>query len=138
AFRTQFISYFPNPDTIKKRVRPGAENTREENPYKPITAWFDKGNHLNLMFNNSDEEKIQLLYNVDGLHAMVKRFFPKASAKETALLMEFVLHRVSSFSMIRKKLLESTIEFKYLIGSMMNLGTHTYEDEEFDEEAYQI
>src|SRR5690606_34837133 len=55
AFRTQFISYFPNPDTIKKRVRPGAENTREENPYKPITAWFDKGNHLNLMFNNSDE-----------------------------------------------------------------------------------
>jgi len=135
AFRTQFISYFPNPDTIKKRVRPGAENTREENPYKPITAWFDKGNHLNLMFNNSDEEKIQLLYKVDGLHAMVKRFFPKASEKETALLMEFVLHGLSSFSMISKKVLESTIEFKDLIGSMMNLGTHTYEDEEFDEEA---
>ena len=135
AVRTQFISYFPNPDTIKKRVRPGTENIREENPYKPITAWFDKGNHLNLLFNNSDEEKIQLLYQVDGLHAMVKRFFPKANEKETALFMEFVLHGLASFSMISKKVLEATIEFKDLIGSMMNLGSRSYDDDEFDEEA---
>lgn len=135
AVRTQFISYFPNPDTIKKRVRPGSENVREENPYKPITSWFDKGNHLNLLFNNSDEEKIQLLYQVDGLHAMVKRFFPKVNEKETALLMEFVLHGLASFSMISKKVLEATIEFKDLIGSMMNLGSRSYDDDEFDEEA---
>ncbi len=45
AFRTQFINYFPNPELFKKR------KGGEENPYKPITGWFDKGNHLDIFFN---------------------------------------------------------------------------------------
>ncbi len=49
--------------------------------------------------------------------------------------MEFVLHGLASFSMISKKVLEATIEFKDLIGSMMNLGSRSYDDDEFDEEA---
>jgi magnesium chelatase subunit I len=48
--------------------------------------------------------------------------------------MEFVLHGLASYSMISKKMFESKVEFKDLIGSMMNLGTADYE-EEFDEEA---
>ena len=45
AFRTQFINYFPNPELFKKK------KGGEENPYKPITGWFDKGNHLDIFFN---------------------------------------------------------------------------------------
>jgi magnesium chelatase subunit I len=48
--------------------------------------------------------------------------------------MEFVLHGLASYSLISKKIFETRVEFKDLIGSMMNLGGKEY-DEEFDEEA---
>ncbi|HEX9513491.1 MAG TPA: sigma 54-interacting transcriptional regulator [Puia sp.] len=131
AFRTQFVNYFPNPDQLKKRKA----ETRDENPFKSITHWFDKGNQLNLFFNTKDEEKIQQLYKVDGLHALVKKYFKLANEKEAALLMEFVLHGLAAYSLISKKVVEGKIEFKDLIGSMVNLGSSggSYSgDEDFD------
>ncbi len=129
AFRSQFVNYFPNPELFKKR-KGGAG---EENPYKPITGWFDKGNHLDVFFNAKDEDKVRLLYKVDGLHAFVKKHFRNASEKEMALLMEFVLHGLSAYSMISKKVVEGKIEFKDLIGSMMNMTPDTaYGSEEED------
>src|SRR5450432_2832826 len=127
AFRSQFVNYFPNPEIFKKR------KGGEENPYKPITGWFDKGNHLDIFFNSRDDDKVRLLYKVDGLHAFVKKHFRNASEKEMALLMEFVLHGLSAYSMISKKVVEGKIEFKDLIGSMMNMSQESLggEDEEF-------
>jgi magnesium chelatase subunit I len=135
AMRTQFVQYFPNPDTLKKRRstgKPSIEEPREENPYRSIIGWFDKGNNLNISFNTTDKEKILLLYKVDGLHALVKKHFNKANEEQTALLMEFVLHGLASYSLISKKIFESKIEFKDLVGSMMNFNE---KDFEFDEEA---
>src|SRR5580693_2984229 len=123
AFRSQFINYFPNPDQLKKRK---AGESKEENPFKAVTGWFDKGNQLNLFFNTKDEEKVQQLYKVDGLHALIKKYFKHANEKEAALLMEFVLHGLSAYSLISKKVVEGRIEFKDLIGSMVNLGSGTY------------
>ena len=137
ATRTQFVQYFPNPDSLKKRKptgKPSQQTKEEENPYRAITAWFDKGNHLNVSFNTSDKDKTLLLYQVDGLHALVKKYFPQANEAETAFMMEFVLHGLASYSLISKKIFETKIEFKDLMGSMMNFGTKDYE-EEFDEEA---
>ena len=48
--------------------------------------------------------------------------------------MEFVLHGLSSFSMISKKILETSVEFKDLMGSMLNIGTSGNYDDEIDEE----
>ncbi|HEU4574449.1 MAG TPA: magnesium chelatase [Chitinophagaceae bacterium] len=136
AIRTQFIQYFPNPESLKKRTRSkGETESREDNPYRSIISWFDKGNHLNMFFNTTDEEKVLLLYKIDGLHALVKKYFGRANEMEAALLMEFVLHGLSSYSLISKKILETKIEFKDLIGSMMNLGNKNYE-EEFDGEDF--
>jgi magnesium chelatase subunit I len=126
AFRTQFVNYFPNPELFKKK------KGGDENPYKPITGWFDKGNHLDVFFNTRDQDKVQLLYKVDGLHAFVKKHFRHANEKEMSLLMEFVLHGLSAYSMISKKVMEGKIEFKDLIGSMMNLSTENYGQEEED------
>lgn len=134
AIRTQFIQYFPNPEALKKRIKTKGENDKTDNPYRSITSWFDKGNNLNIFFNTSDKDKVLLLYKVDGLHALVKKHFAGANEMETALLMEFVLHGLSGYSMISKKILETKVEFKDLIGSMMNLGNKNYE-EEFDEEG---
>src|SRR5690242_12196133 len=138
AIRSQFIQYFPNPDSMKKRRTTGKasmQEKEEENPYRSVTTWFDKGNHLNLSFATSDKDKILLLYKVDGLHALVKKYFNQANEAHTALLMEFVLHGLASYSLISKKIFESKIEFKDLIGSMMNMGTQSAYDDEFDEEA---
>lgn len=135
AIRSQFIQYFPNPDQLKKRRntgKPSQEEQKDDNPYRPITHWFDKGNNLNISLNTSDKDKMLLLYKVEGLHSLVKKNFPKANEEQAALLMEFVLHGLSSYSLISKKIFESKIEFKDLVGSMMNFNE---KDFEFDEEA---
>jgi magnesium chelatase subunit I len=134
AIRTQFAKYFPNPETFKKKKpTPGVA---DENPYRAITRWFDSGNHLNVFFESKDDDKVQLLYKVDGLYALVKKYFSNANAKENALLMEFVLHGLATHSMISKKVLEGKIEFKDLMGSMLNLSTRTFSEEELDDEDF--
>ena len=134
AIRSQFIQYFPNPDTIKKRRNPGKEAAKEEeNPYKAVIRWFDSGNGIDVFLNVTDKAKVIQLYKVDGLHALVKKFFPQANELENALLMEFVLHGLAAYSMISKKIIENKIEFKDLMGSMVNLGTASYSsDDDFD------
>ena len=82
-----------------------------------------------------DAEKIQALYKVDGLYGLTKKYFPHANDKESALMMEFVLHGLASHSLISKKVVENRIEFKDLIGSMVNLGTGSFSSEtDFDNE----
>jgi len=130
AIRTQFVKYFPNPESYKKRKT--KESVVEENPYKAITRWFDAGNQLNISFDLKDDDKIQLLYKVDGLYGLVKKHFASANARENALLMEFVLHGLSTFSLISKKVLEGKIEFKDLMGSMINLSSQSFSDEELE------
>lgn len=133
AIRTQFVQYFPNPDQAKKRRgEPAADN-----PYKAITSWFDKGNTMSLLMNLKDTEKIQLLYKVDGLYALVKKYFKGANEKQSALLMEFVLHGLASFSLISKQIVEGKVEFKDLMGSIINLNTsRSGEDDDFDGEDF--
>ena len=133
AMRSQFAQYFPNPDQLKKRK--GKEGQPQaENPYRAITSWFDKGNALNLFFNTKDAEKIQHLYKVEGLHAFVKKYFKHTNEKEAALLMEFVLHGLAAYSLISKKVVEGKIEFKDLMGSMLNIGTgSSYGEDDYDD-----
>src|SRR6476659_4715755 len=77
AIRTQFVTYFPNPEQIKKRRsgKRSADLKEIESPYKAITSWFDQGNHLDLMLDMKDEEKIASLYQVNGLFGFTKQYF---------------------------------------------------------------
>jgi magnesium chelatase subunit I len=132
SIRSLFSHYFPNPDTLKKRK--GKET--EENPYRSVIRWFDNGNQLSVFFETKDADKIQQLYKVDGLHALVKKHFKNANEKETALLMEFVLHGLAAHSLISKKVLDGKIEFKDLMGSMLNMGPQSFSDDEFNESDF--
>lgn len=140
AIRTQFVVYFPNPDSLKKKRNTGKKSVEEnapENPYKSIIRWFDAGNQLDLLLDMKDSARIENLYKVDGLYALVKKYFPQANERENALLMEFVLHGLAAYSFISKKQIEGRISFKDLMGSMMNLGSLTAEDEDdFNEDDY--
>jgi magnesium chelatase subunit I len=138
SMRTQFVQYFPNPEETKKRRNSGKagqqNRTEEESPYKAITRWFDGGNHLDLLLDTTDSAKIAALYKVSGLHAFVKKYYPHANEKENALLMEFVLHGLASYSLISKKMLDGKIEFKDLMGSMMNFGAFNEEEDDLKDD----
>ena len=132
SIRSQFIQYFPNPEALKKKR---VQEKEVDNPYRSVINWFDKGNNLNVFFNTKDADKIQLLYKVDGLYSLVKKFFPRANERENALLMEFVLHGLATYSMISKKVMEGKIEFKDLMGSMLNIGNaSSYGEDDFEGE----
>jgi magnesium chelatase subunit I len=139
SIRNQFIQYFPNPELTKKRKtnKKSAEEPAVENPYKLITAWFDGGNQLDLLLDMKDADKIASLYKVDGLYGVVKKHYPHANEQEAALLMEFVLHGLAAFSMINKKMIDGKIEFKDLMGSIMNLGNMGFGEDDFNESDYQ-
>ncbi|RYY70637.1 MAG: magnesium chelatase [Chitinophagaceae bacterium] len=134
SIRTQFIQYFPNPETFKKK-KAGSTKT-EENPYKAVISWFDSGHSLDLFLETTDEEKIQSLYKVNGLHALVKKYFNNDNEKEVALLMELILHGLSAYSLISKKVIDGKIEFKDLMGSMLNIGNQAFDEEDYNEEDY--
>ena len=91
---------------------------------------------MNSLFAAKDRDKINQLYGVDGLHALVKKSYPQAAEKEAALLMEFVLHGLSSYSLISKKILETSVEFKDLMGSMINMQSSSSFDEDEEEDDY--
>ncbi|MGZ3940031.1 MAG: magnesium chelatase, partial [Flavisolibacter sp.] len=136
AIRSQFVHYFPNPESLKRRAgRKGETPEVVDNPYRSIISWFDKGNHINLVFSTSDRDKINQLYKIDGLHALIKKHFSHANEKEAALLMEFVLHGLASYSLISKKILETSVEFKDLMGSMLNIQSSGSFDD-LDEEDF--
>ena len=132
AIRTQFAQYFPNPETLKKRK--GKEPV--ENPYKAITGWFDAGNSLDVFLETKDADKVQLMYKVNGLHALVKKHYNTANEKENALLMELVLNGLAAYSLISKKVIDGKIEFKDLMGSMINLGSQHFSEEDFTEDDF--
>lgn len=128
SIRSQFTQYFPNPESLKKKSVKGQP---VDNPYKTITGWFDAGNTLNIFLETKDSDKIHLLYKVNGLHALVKKYFNSTNEKENALLMELVLHGLAAYSLISKKIIDGKIEFKDLMGSMFNFKAQeedNYED----------
>jgi magnesium chelatase subunit I len=44
-----------------------------------------------------------------------------------------VLHGLSSFSLISKKIMETSVEFKDLMGSMLNIQSSHYDDLDEDD-----
>jgi magnesium chelatase subunit I len=132
SIRTVFARYFPSPDSFKKRR--GKDSGAQENPFRSIIGWFDKGNHVDLSFSVSDEHRRLELWKVDGLHALVKAKHPKVSEDEQLLLMEFVLHGLASYSLISKKTMDRRIEFRDLMGSMLDLQGDDQDDENAEED----
>ncbi len=133
SIRSQFVQYFPNPETLKKRK---GKEPAADNPYKAVTGWFDAGNALNIFLETKDEDKVRLLYKVSGLHALVKKYYNAADEMENALLMELVLHGLAAHSMISKKVIDGKIEFKDLMGSMLNMGSQHFSEEDLNEDDF--
>jgi magnesium chelatase subunit I len=118
AIRSCFVNYFPDPEDFKKKR--GKEGSTPQSPYRNITQWFDLGNKIDMLFHLKDADRQKLLNTVDGLGELVLQYYPKASGKQKALLMEFVLYGLSAYSLISKKLFSEKIEFRDLMGAMFS------------------
>jgi magnesium chelatase subunit I len=139
AIRSLFVNYFPDPETLKKKRNTGKQSAQQrenESPYKAVVGWFDAGNKVDILVDATDRQKIDQLYAVSGLHALVTKFHGSRSEAEMALLMELVLHGLSSHSLISKKIIEGRIEFKDLMGSMLNFGSGSMSEEDFNEDDF--
>ena len=95
--------------------------------------------HTRIVFTKDNE----ILFTIDPtklkardtilLYALAKKQYPTLNEMELALLMEFILHGLSGYSMISKKVMEGKIEFKDLMGSMLNMGSQHFTEEDFNE-----
>lgn len=131
AIRTLFTQYFPDPQSFKRTAKEPQNRKQKSNPYQPVIDWFGKGNELMLLQDESDSAYVQQLYQVDGLYSAVKQFYPNADEQQAALLMEFLLHGLSEYSLISKKGVEAGgYSFGDILGSMLNINFSSAEDEE--------
>lgn len=85
------------------------------------------------MQSETDEEYMQQLYSVDGLHAVVKQYYAKATEQQAGLLMEFLLHGLAEYSLISKKTVDAGgYNFGDILGSMLNMNFSVEDDEDDD------
>ncbi|MBS1764829.1 MAG: sigma 54-interacting transcriptional regulator [Bacteroidetes bacterium] len=121
AIRNVFLKYFPDPEKIKK--------SKKDNVFSSVVMWFSEGNEsdIGFMATNNDYEKN--LRNVKGLAETVKSLHGKVKDDELLLRMEFLLHGMAEFSQISKLQISSGMQFKDLMGSMLNFRLdHDAED----------
>lgn len=129
ALRTQFISYFPDPDKYRKQ--------KEKSPYKKITDWFGDGNTVDLLNDMTQKEFEKQLKSVPGLTELVDEFHKKENPETKLFLMEFALHGLAEFSLISKNNLTAGLQFKDLLSGMFTLpkpGDHDDDEDEDDDD----
>lgn len=132
AIRTQFVSYFPDPDKYRKQ--------KEKSPYHKVTTWFSEGNTIDLLNDMTNQEFEKTLKSVPGLSDLVNEFHKGQDAPVKLFLMEFALHGLAEYSLISKHPLTSGLQFKDLLSSMFTMPkskpSADEDDEDFDDEAF--
>jgi magnesium chelatase subunit I len=132
AIRTQFVSYFPDPDKFRKQ--------KEKSPYHKVTSWFSEGNTIDLLNDMANQEFEKTLKSVPGLSDLVNEFHKGQDAPVKLFLMEFALHGLAEYSLISKHPLTRGLQFKDLLSSMFTMPkgkpSADEDDEDFDDEAF--
>jgi magnesium chelatase subunit I len=124
AIKTLMLNYFPDPEKLKK--------AKATNPYTDIINWFANGNTISLVDDLSLEEYTKALESVPGLKTVIKTFHKTLSKNQQILLMEFLLHGLSEFSLINKSFLDKGFSFNDMFNSLFN--TEFEDDDEYNED----
>ena len=125
AVRNVFTDYFPDPEQFKK------EN--ESNPYRKVVNWFAEGNHLDMLNDQPQDLYRKNLLQVPGLHDLVKKYHPDSDAGQQLLLMEFALHGLAEYSFLSKNLIDSGLQFRDLLSSMLPMSGGREEDDDISD-----
>ncbi len=110
AIKKEFLSYFPNPDRLKKG--------EERDPYGVIRAWFSAGKELELLLNAPNKEYNNQMNEVAGIKKMVAAI--KVPKEEKEVFGELLLFGLSSFNVITKEMLDARISFSDMLANMLD------------------
>lgn len=132
AIRSQFISYFPDPDKFRKQ--------KEKSPYHKVSSWFSEGNTIDVLNDMTNQDYEKTLKSVPGLSDLVNEFHKGQDAPIKLFLMEFALHGLAEYSMISKHPLTAGLQFKDLLSSMFTMPkggkSAPEDDDDFDDEQF--
>jgi len=123
AIRSQFITHFPDPDSVRKQ--------KTNNPYKKIIDWFSEGNEIDILNDLPELQYKQLLLEIPGLGELVDTYLKNIPAIEKLYFMEFALHGLAEYSMISKKYFTTGLTFKDLLSSMFTAPKSSDPDDGF-------
>jgi magnesium chelatase subunit I len=113
SIRNRFAQFFPDPELVKKRKN-------EPNPYRETIAWF--GSHDLELHADLDEKSFkEKLGEVPGLKKLVQKYNPNIGEEDALMMMEFVLHGLSEYSMLGKNILEDGLSFSDLFNSVFSM-----------------
>lgn len=101
AIKEMFLDTFPDPDDHTRK--------QEKDPYGTIKAWFQAGNKVDLINDDSDKNYKKKLDAIAGLKTVVKNAGIPDSQLYT--FMELMLHGLSELEVVTKLYLENTSSF---------------------------
>ncbi len=127
AVRQLFAKMFPSPEELKKQ--------QQTNPYQPVTAWFGKGNVIDILGDYPDKKYRDILDAVPDLDKIVSQYHPDIDNNAKYLFMEFILHGLSEYSLLSKHHVEFGTQFKDMLSSMFS-PTEDEEDDYMDEDSF--
>ncbi|TAH31130.1 MAG: hypothetical protein EAZ06_00975 [Cytophagales bacterium] len=135
SVRSLFLTYFPDPEKFKKK--PKAKNPELPikeivNPYSTVIQWFNDGNMLDVLTENTNIAYEKALKSIPGLAEVVAQYHPNAKHEEKLFLMDFVLHGLAEYSLISKAKLERGLQFKDLFNAMFDASKFSGNDTEWD------
>lgn len=114
AVRTIFPTYFPDPEIFKKRKE-------MNNIYRPVVDYFAV-NEIELLNDATEKDYRNHLKSVPGLSEIVKKYIPKADEQTQFLMMEFVLHGLTEFSILSKDVMDKGLTFSDLFSAVFSGG----------------
>ena len=82
-------------------------------------GWFEKGNELDLINDASEKDYVEGLSAIKGLKDAIKSSKTDKSSNSPLLLMEYLLHVLAEYSLLDKKMLESSFKFQDFFSSIM-------------------
>lgn len=126
AIRSQFVSFFPDPDKFRKQ--------KEKSPYRKITEWFSEGHTLDLLHDMTNADYKKSLESVPGLKDLINDLHKGQDATSKLLLMEFALHGLAEYSQLSKNNLVKGLQFKDLLSGMFSLPAEDVDDDEDDDD----
>ena len=91
------------------------------NIYQPIIDFFEQGKKVDLHHNQNNNEYKLALKSVPQLENLIKSYVTGITKQEMLFYMEFCLHGMAAHSLINKSIINDTIQFGDLMGSMLIL-----------------
>ncbi len=133
AIRTTFSQRFPEPQKAKKKMKRkgGQPAPAQKSLYEGVRSWFEEGNQVDLMSDQSEKEFRSVLDKIPPVRDIVNQLHPDVSLDERYLLKEFLLHGLAEHSILQKSTLSKGFQFGDLLSGMFN--TDNMDFGEFDD-----